>query len=81
LLYGAEVWGFENCNIENFHMQFCKTILKVKKSTPHCMTCGELGRIPLNILIKARMAGFWQRIVCGKREKKIIYFVFYIVSA
>jgi hypothetical protein len=23
LLYGAEVWGFENCNIiENFHMQF-----------------------------------------------------------
>lgn len=81
LLYGAEVWGFENCNIENFHIQFCKTILKVKKSTPHCMIYGELGRIPLNILIKARMVGFWQRIVCGKREKKIIYFVFYIVSA
>jgi hypothetical protein len=35
LLYGAEVWGFENCNIiGNFHMQFCRTILKVKKSTP-----------------------------------------------
>ena len=51
-------------------MQFCKTILKVKKSTPHCMIYGELGRIPLNILIKARMVGFWQRIMCGKREKK-----------
>jgi hypothetical protein len=45
------------------------------------MIYGELGRIPLNILIKARMAGFWQRIMCGKKEKKIIYFVFYIVSA
>jgi hypothetical protein len=32
LLYGAEMWGFENCNIiENFQMQFSKTILKVKK--------------------------------------------------
>jgi hypothetical protein len=32
LLYGVEMWGFENCNfIENFHMQFCKTILKVTK--------------------------------------------------
>jgi hypothetical protein len=67
--------------IENFHMQFCKTILKVKKSTPHCMIYGELGRILLNILIKVGMVGFWQRIMCGKREKKIIYFVFYIVSA
>ena len=33
------------------------------------MIYGELGRIPLNILVKARMAGFWQRIMCGKREK------------
>ena len=33
------------------------------------MIYGELGRIPLNILIKARMAGFWQHIMCGKREK------------
>lgn len=24
LLYSAEIWGFENCNIvENFHVQFC----------------------------------------------------------
>ena len=30
LLYGVEMWGFENV-IENFHMQFCKTILKVAK--------------------------------------------------
>ena len=61
LLYGAEVWGFEYWNIiENFHMQFCKTVLKVKKSTPHCMIYGHMGSIPLNNLIKARMKGIWQ---------------------
>jgi hypothetical protein len=83
LLYGAEVWGFENCNIiENFHMQFCKTILKVKKSTPHCMIYGQLGRMPLHILIKARMVGFWQRIMCGKREKNsyTLYSILYQLS-
>jgi hypothetical protein len=81
LLYGAEVWGFENCNIiGNFHMQFCRTILKVKKSTPHCVIYGELGRIPLNILIKARRVGFWQRIMCGKREKIHILCILYCVS-
>ena len=83
LLYGSEVWGFENCNIiENFHLQFCKQILKVKKSTPNCMVYGELGRIPLNILIKARMNGFWQRIMCGKREKisYALYSILYQLS-
>ena len=34
------------------------------------MIYGELGRISLNILIKAKMVGFWQCIMCGKREKK-----------
>ena len=83
LLYGAEVWVFENCNIiENLHMQFCKIILKVKKSTAHCMIYGELGRIPLHILIKARMVGFWQRIMCGKREKNsyTLYSILYQLS-
>ena len=70
LLYGAEVWGYENNDIlESLHLEFCKYILKVKKSTPNCMVYGELGRIPLYVNIKARMIGFWERIVNGKREK------------
>ena len=42
------------------------------------MIYGELGRIPLNILIKTRMVGFWQRIMCGKREN-ISYTLYYIL--
>ena len=29
----------------------------------------ELGRTPMSICIKARMVGFWQRIINGKNEK------------
>ncbi|KAK6167229.1 hypothetical protein SNE40_021313 [Patella caerulea] len=40
LLYGAESWGCENNDIiESLHLEFCKHIMKVKKSTPNCMHC------------------------------------------
>ena len=39
LLYGCEVWGFENSTqIELFHRQFCKRLLKLNKHlTVWCM--------------------------------------------
>ena len=80
LMYGAEVWGYENDNIiEALHLEFCKCILKVKKCTPNCVVYGELGRVPMSVHISARMIGFWERIVSGKHEKiaytlyKILY--------
>ena len=70
LLYGSEVTGFENTDIlERLCTQFYKIILNVKKSTPNIMLYGELGRYPIIILCKSRMAGFWQRIVNGKHDK------------
>ena len=49
LLYASEIWGFENKNsIERVHLQFCKSILKVRDSTPNFLVCGELGRFPLD---------------------------------
>jgi hypothetical protein len=48
LLYASEIWGFENKNsIERVHLQFCKSILKVRDSTPNFLVYGELGRFPL----------------------------------
>ena len=41
----------------------------LKKTTPNIILYLELGRYPINILIKSRMVGFWQRIINGKQDK------------
>ena len=70
LLYGAEVWGFENILLlERLHLQFCKKILQVRASTPNYMVCGELGRLPLSIKVKMRMVSYWCRLI--RNENKI----------
>ena len=48
LLYGSEVWGYENLKIlEQIHLKFCKRILKVRNTTPNFIVYGELCRFPL----------------------------------
>lgn len=60
LLYGVEVWGAENLQpIEQLHLRFCKLLLCVKKSTPSCIVYGELGRSPLEVVVKQRMVAYW----------------------
>ena len=64
LTYGIEVFGFENIQIlERIHIKFLRNITNTKKSTPHYMLLAELGRYPIEIVIKSRMIGFWARIV------------------
>ena len=43
--------------------------LPVQKRTPIYMLLAELGRFPLQIVIKARMIGFWNRLIKGKESK------------
>ena len=63
LLYGSEIWGFENLDIiERVHLRFCKLILHLKPTTPNFMVYGELGRFPISVMIKVRMIKFWCRI-------------------
>ena len=70
LLYGCEVWGYENCDIiEKLHLEFCRMALHVSKPTSKCMIYGELGRPPLVIQIKQRMANFWIKLAQGKYSK------------
>ena len=48
LSYGCEIWGFYPAKaIEQIHKDFCKSILKGKRSTMNEIMYGELGRIPL----------------------------------
>ena len=70
MLYSCEIWGMENVQIlERIHADFLRRITKTKKSTPHYMLYAELGRHPIDITIKSRMIGFWNRIVTGKNSK------------
>ena len=44
LLYGSEVWGYEDCInvIETLHLELCKFVIRVKKTTmPNCIVYGE----------------------------------------
>lgn len=48
LNYGSEVWGFHvGKSIDRIHLQFCKRLLGVKRSTQNDFIYDELGRMPL----------------------------------
>ena len=84
LLYGCELWGFENLDIiERLHLKFCKFILRLKSSTPNYMIYGELARYPLYITVKTRMISFWIKLLKGKETKlsRILYNFFLHKSA
>jgi hypothetical protein len=70
LTYGSEIWGFSKTDmIEKVQTDFLKYILNVKRSTPHHMIYGELGRLPISCIIKQRIIMFWAKLVSGKRQK------------
>ena len=47
LLYGCEVWGFEETSLlDKVHSRFCKIMLKFTKYKRNAMVYGELGRFP-----------------------------------
>ena len=69
LLYGSEVYRFENCSmIESISLQYNKINLHFKKSASINILCGELGCPLSDILIKVRMIGFWKRVITDKRS-------------
>ena len=83
LLYASEIYGFENIHsIEKIHLDFLKSILKLKKSTPNIMVYGEYGRYPLEIMVKMRMIKYWCKLLSGKNTKiscimyKLLYYMY-----
>ena len=76
MLYGCEIWGFTDVSIlEKLHLKYLKMILGVHTKTCNSMVYGELGRLPLDIVIKKRAIGFWARILVGKETKltRLVY--------
>ena len=70
VLYGSEIWCYEGCEIlEKLHLQFCKIILCLNKSTCNVMVYGELWRYPLLIAAKMRILSFWARLITSQETK------------
>ena len=70
LLYGSEIWGFENINsLEIFHRSFLRYVLKAYKFTPNVMLYGETNTVDIKTKIDVRMTSFWLKIKYCKKPK------------
>lgn len=67
-LYGSEIWGaqlsidhrqWDKGPTELFHIQFCKDILGVHRTSSNMACRAELGRFPLSIEVNKRASKFW----------------------
>ena len=80
LTYGSEIWGFGDLTtIEKVQTDCLKRILNVRKSTPHLMVYGELGRFLVSLHIKKRFINLWSNMLLGKKSKLLyrLYSVLY----
>ena len=76
LNYGSEVWGFSQANaIERVHLQFCKRLLGVKKTTQNDFIYGELGRTTCITKRYLLIIKYWFKILyCGNTKYiKLVY--------
>ena len=76
LSYGCEIWGFYPAKaMEQVHKDFCKSILKVKRSTINEIMYGELGRIPLIVQRYIRTVKYWLKCLNIKQTRltKVLY--------
>ena len=70
ITYSCEVWGYENIDIlEKIHTNFLRKITKSRNSTPLYMLYAELGRLPIEIIIKTRMIKYWNTILLSNDFK------------
>ena len=76
LCYASEMFGIENLKtIENIQNEFLRKITKSRSSTPMYMLYAELGRYPIEIIIKSREISFWNRLFL---DNKVSCHLFYI---
>ena len=60
LLYGAEVWGFQERNvIDKFHNNFCKYVLGVGKHVSSNAALAECGRNGIHVDYYLRCIKYW----------------------
>ena len=68
LMYGCEVWGFSKADqVERVHTSFCKSVLRIRRSSANYFCYGELGRKPLRVLRISRIIKFWLDLITDKK--------------
>jgi len=68
----CDVWGFVKGDaIERVHLQFCKRLLGVKKTTQNDFIYGELGRVSYQTLKDYNIIKFWINILNTENNKFI----------
>ena len=72
LLYGAELWGYVNCDsLERIHLKFLKYLFNLKRYTPSYMIYGELGIMPISVEIQNRVLSYWSKLFEDKDNLKL----------
>jgi hypothetical protein len=61
-------------SIEKVHLQFCKNVLKVRSTTPNYMVYGELGRYPMEVMVKRKIVLFWNNLLCDSNKLSFILY-------
>ena len=70
--HGYEVWGIgENDLLDRVYLMYWKYIFGLNTSTPNCFIHRELGRCPVDVMIKTSIISYWSRIVYGNRELQL----------
>ena len=81
LCYGAEVWGFSKINLqERVHLQFCKKLLGIKRTTQNDFVYGELGRVTLQVNIFQSIIKYWLKIVECENTKYLKFAYEFMLS-
>jgi hypothetical protein len=72
LLYGCEIWGYENTDIlEKLQIKFLKHLFRLPRATMNNLIYGETGLYPVSVLIQSRVIRFWSGILLPESDKKI----------
>lgn len=76
LLYGCEIWGYENIEvIECVYLKCLKYVFNLKSSILFYMVYGEIGCFFLCINVYIRMIFYWLKLFINFESK--IVFVLY----
>lgn len=76
LLYGCEIWGFENLDIiECVYLKFLKIVFNLRSIILNFMIYGEIGCYLLYINVYIRIIIYWGKMLISF-ENKIVYIVY-----